>query len=65
MYILPLCLQQVIEASAGAALAALFTPTLASLPAHVCKVGVILCGGNVDVDNLPWYRNKPSLQTED
>lgn len=49
--------QQVVEAAAGAAVAALFTEQFNSLPAEIVNVAVILCGGNTDIDNLPWYRN--------
>lgn len=50
-------LQQVIEAAAGATVAALFTEKMAALPASIKKVAVISCGGNVDIDNLPWYES--------
>jgi len=33
----------------------MFTDKMASLPADIKKVGVIVCGGNVDITNLPWY----------
>ena len=48
-------LQQVVESAAGAAVAALFTDQFNSLPRDVVNVAVILCGGNTDIDNLPWY----------
>ena len=48
-------LQQVVEAAAGAAIAAVLSDKMASLPADIKNVAVILCGGNTDIDNLPWY----------
>ncbi|KAF6022979.1 hypothetical protein EB796_018710 [Bugula neritina] len=50
-------MKQVIEAAAGATVAALFTEKMAALPASIKKVAVISCGGNVDIDNLPWYES--------
>jgi len=46
-------MKQVIEPSAAVPLAAVLTPTLAESLAGR-RVGVVLCGGNVDVDRLPW-----------
>jgi len=44
-----------IEPSAAVGVAAVLCEKFKSLPAHEIKnVGVILCGGNVDLDNLPW-----------
>lgn len=50
-----LFLQQVIETSAGAAVGAIFSDKMAALPAEIKKVAVVVCGGNVDINNLPWY----------
>lgn len=44
-----------VEAAAGAAIAAAFSDKMKRLSRDVMKVAVILCGGNTDVDNLPWY----------
>ena len=49
-----------IEPSAAVGVAAVLTKKFQALPAQDVKnVAVILCGGNVDLDNLPW---KNSLQ---
>lgn len=42
----------VIEPSAGLGVAAAGSKELRALGLH--KVGIILCGGNVDISNLPW-----------
>ena len=42
----------VVEAASGAAIAAAFSEKVKSMEGQ--KVGVILCGGNVDTDRLPW-----------
>ncbi len=42
----------VVEASSGAALAAAIK--MQEERGKIEKVGVILCGGNVDVDKIPW-----------
>ena len=34
------------------------------LPPQLRRVGVILCGGNVDLDNLPWLRTASPLPRE-
>jgi threonine dehydratase len=46
-------MKQVIEPSAAVPLAAVLTPALAEALAGR-RVGIILCGGNVDVGRLPW-----------
>ena len=44
-----------IESSAAVGVAAVLSEKFQALPAQdMKKVGVILCGGNVDLDNLPW-----------
>lgn len=48
------CLQLVIEAAAGAAMAAVVSQKMKQLDPAIARVGVILCGGNVDICNLPW-----------
>jgi threonine dehydratase len=45
-----------IEPSSAVVLAALLTPEAASLPS-LPRVGLILSGGNVDLDHLPWSRD--------
>ncbi|XP_064602726.1 serine racemase-like [Liolophura sinensis] len=47
-------LKLVIEAAAGAAMAAVISQKMKQLDPAIAKVGVILCGGNVDICNLPW-----------
>lgn len=42
----------VIEPSAAVGVAALMSPRVRSLPSSMAKVGVVLCGGNVDMDKL-------------
>lgn len=44
----------VIEPSAGVSVAVAIGRGQATLPREVKRVGVILCGGNVDLDALPW-----------
>ena len=46
----------VIEPAAACAVAAVLSEQFRELakPAEVKRVGVILCGGNVDLNNLPW-----------
>lgn len=46
-------MKQVVEAASGAGVyAAVNLMNQVQPTAH--KVGVVLCGGNVDLDNLPW-----------
>jgi threonine dehydratase len=44
-----------VEPSSAVVLAALLTPEGAALPG-LARVGLILSGGNVDLDHLPWVR---------
>jgi serine racemase len=46
--------QVVIEGASGAAIAAAMSTRLREMSSDLENVGVILCGGNVDLDNLPW-----------
>lgn len=49
----------VIEASAACTVAAIMKDEFRQLAGQdVQRVGIILCGGNVDLDNLPWVNNK-------
>ena len=44
-----------VEASAACTVAAVLSPKFKEMAGpDVKRVGVILCGGNVDVNNLPW-----------
>ena len=46
-----------IEASAAVGVAAVMSKKFKSLPTQdLNNVGVILCGGNVDLENLPWKK---------
>ncbi|XP_060064725.1 probable serine racemase isoform X3 [Ylistrum balloti] len=45
----------VIEAASGAAVAAAMSDKLAAMDKEMKNIGVILCGGNVDIEKLPWY----------
>lgn len=46
----------VIEPAAGTGVAALLSEKFASMDPNLRNVGVILCGGNVDINHLPWYK---------
>lgn len=50
-------MKMVVELAAGAAVAAAFKMKH-SYP-ELKHVGVILCGGNIDINNLPWKANQP------
>ena len=44
-----------VEPGAACTVAAVLSPKFKELAGpEVKRVGVILCGGNVDLDNLPW-----------
>lgn len=45
----------VIEPAAGTGVAVLLSEKCASMDSNLRNVGVILCGGNVDINHLPWY----------
>ena len=47
--------QLVVEASAGATVAAAMSDQLKQMDPNMKNIGIILCGGNVDIDSLPWY----------
>ncbi|CAG0889398.1 unnamed protein product [Darwinula stevensoni] len=47
----------VIEAASGAAVAAALSQQMKAMPASLEKIGVVLCGGNVDLENLPWIKS--------
>ena len=42
------------EPSSAAGIAAVLSKEFAAMDPSIQKVGVILCGGNVDIDQLPW-----------
>lgn len=45
----------IIEAAAGATVAAAMSEKLKQMDPGIKKIGVILCGGNIDILKLPWY----------
>ena len=46
-----------IESSAAVGVAAVLSEKFQALPGQDLKnVGIILCGGNVDLENLPWKK---------
>ena len=46
-----------IEPSAAVGVAAVLSDKFKGIPMQrLSNVGVILCGGNVDLDNLPWSK---------
>ncbi|WAR03480.1 SRR-like protein [Mya arenaria] len=45
----------VVEAASGAGIAAAMSERLRQMDAALRHVGVILCGGNTDIDRLPCY----------
>lgn len=51
--------QQVVEAAAGAAIHA-SVHMVGKVQPSAQKVGVILCGGNIDLDALPWLTPLPT-----
>ncbi|XP_076452426.1 uncharacterized protein LOC143288047 [Babylonia areolata] len=44
----------VVEMAAGASVSAALSEKMKNMDPAIRKVGVILCGGNIDVDHLPW-----------
>ena len=46
--------QVVIEAAAGASVAAAFSDRLRAMDPKMVNIGVMLCGGNLDIEHLPW-----------
>ncbi|XP_013383766.1 probable serine racemase [Lingula anatina] len=49
-------MKQVIEPSSGVGVAALLSDKMKKLTPDMKKVGVILCGGNTDIEHLPWMK---------
>ena len=49
-----------VEAASGAAIAAALSERVKAMEGE--KVGVILCGGNVDTERLPWTDNRIKKQ---
>ena len=46
----------VIEPSAGVSVAVALGRGQSRLSASLRRIGVVLCGGNVDLDALPWLK---------
>lgn len=49
--------QLVIEAAAGATVAAAMSEKLKQMDPKMKNIGIVVCGGNVDIDSLPWYHH--------
>ena len=47
-------MKMVIELAAGAAVAAVLSPKLKENYPELKNIGVVLCGGNIDIEHLPW-----------
>ncbi|XP_060561650.1 probable serine racemase [Ruditapes philippinarum] len=47
----------VIEAASGAGVAAAMSEKMRNMDDSIQNVGVILCGGNTDINHLPWYNS--------
>ena len=52
------------EVSSAAGVAAVLSDRMKTLGAGLQKVGVILCGGNTDLDRLPWYPQVQGVDTQ-
>jgi serine racemase len=44
----------VVEMAAGASVSAALSDKMKCMDKDIRKVAVILCGGNIDLDQLPW-----------
>ncbi|CAF0903381.1 unnamed protein product [Didymodactylos carnosus] len=51
-------LKLVVELASGCALAAILSDQLKTLDKNIKNIGVILCGGNIDINKLPWIENE-------
>jgi serine racemase len=45
----------VVEVAAGATIAAALSDKFKQMDPNMKNIGIILCGGNVDIYSLPWY----------
>ena len=50
--------QLVIEPSGAASVAAAFCDKVKAMDPNIVNIGVVLSGGNVDIDHLPWVSAK-------
>ena len=49
----------IVESASGAAIAAaLISKQLDAKFPGLTRIGIVLCGGNLDIDHIPWMRNK-------
>ena len=46
--------QLIVEPSSAAGIAAVMSKEFSQFDPTIEKVGIVLCGGNVDIDQLPW-----------
>ena len=53
--IIVLHFQLVEEVTAGATVAAALSDKFKQMDPNMKNIGIILCGGNVDIYSLPWY----------
>ena len=53
--IIVLPFQLVVEVAAGATVAAVMSEKLKPMDHNMKSIGIILFGGNVDIESLPWY----------
>lgn len=53
-------LKIVVEPASATGLTSLLTRKLQKINSSLQNVGVIVCGGNVDLDHLPWYDHQAS-----
>ena len=56
--------QMVIETAAATTVAAVLSEHAQNLAPSIQNIGVILCGGNVDLDALPWMNNNAPQWSE-
>ena len=52
-----------IEAAAGATIAAAMSEKMKQMDPKMKNIGTIVCRGNVDIDSLPWYTHSWSNNT--
>eukprot|EP00933_Yihiella_yeosuensis_P044140 TRINITY_DN3922_c0_g2_i3.p1 TRINITY_DN3922_c0_g2~~TRINITY_DN3922_c0_g2_i3.p1 ORF type:complete len:361 (-),score=79.68 TRINITY_DN3922_c0_g2_i3:182-1264(-) len=57
--------KQVVEPGCGVAVAVATSKKLYEKYPELQKIAVVMCGGNVDLENLPWNRQKRKQDSED
>jgi serine racemase len=55
LYIIVIHFQLVAEAATGATVAAAMSDQLKQMDPNMKNIGIILCGGNVEIYSLLWY----------